>query len=91
MLARETEICIGLVLIQNKMDPDLEHSFRKGVTKMMDSVLRHTKSSLHFIVLTDKQSLKFVGEFLAQIVTALLGTQAILSRWVGIFLHYSRC
>ena len=80
----QSEICIGLVLIQKKMDSELEDTFRTGVTKMIGSVFKHTEESLHFIILTDEESLHSVGEFLAQIVTAMLGTQAVLSRLVGL-------
>ena len=58
----------------------MEQSFKTGVSKMMDSLFKHTDPSLHFVILTDRQSLYGVGDLLAYIVTRMLGTQAILSR-----------
>ena len=80
IVATESELCVGLVLIQNKKEEKLAESFRMGVTKMLDSVFKHTKESLHLIILTDRRSVKCVGKFLAEIVMKTLGTQAILSR-----------
>ena len=74
------DICIGLVLIQHKNYTEMDLSFKTGVSKMMDSLFKHTDSSLHFVIVTDRQSLYGVGDLLAYIVTRILGTQAILSR-----------
>ena len=76
----EKDICIGLVLIQHKNYTEMELSFKTGVSKMMDSLFKHTDSSLHFVIVTDRQSLYGVGDLLANIVTRMLGTQAVLSR-----------
>ena len=80
VIVLEKSIPIGLVLIQHKNSSELEHSFKTGVSRMVESLLRHTQSALHFVILTDSQSLEAVGKFLAQIVTKALGTQAILAR-----------
>ena len=76
----DKDICIGLVLIQHKNYTEMELSFKTGVSKMMDSLFKHTDSSLHFVIVTDRQSLYGVGDLLAYIVTRMLGTHAILSR-----------
>ena len=73
-------IPLGVVLIQHSNITDMEVRFKTGVTRMMESLFRHTESPLHFVVVTDHQSLGAVGQFLAQIVTKRLGTGAILSR-----------
>ena len=76
----DKDICIGLVLIQHKNYTEMDLSFKTGVSKMMDSLFKHTDSSLHFVIVTDRQSLYGVGDLLANILTRMLGTQAILSR-----------
>ena len=78
----KTDICVGLILIQEKIGQELEESFKKGVVKMLDSVFKHTEQSLQLIILTDNASIKVVGQFLAKVVTKMLGTHAILSRYV---------
>ena len=79
---KHDDICVGFVLIHDKKTEELEESFKKGVMKMISSVFEHTEQSLHLVILTDKRSLKVVGEFLAKLVTKMLGTHAILSRFV---------
>ena len=82
IVTRQADICVGFVLINDKKSEELEESFKAGVMKMIDSVFKHTEQSLHLVILTDKRSLKVVGEFLAKVVTKMLGTHAILSRCV---------
>ena len=53
----EKDICIGLVLIQHKNYTEMELSFKTGVSKMMDSLFKHTDSSSHFVIITDRESL----------------------------------